>query len=52
MRPTATISGFQLSPVGKNAWKPNPTLTDKDREVDHHERLRVTGVEPGGLMRR
>lgn len=44
---TAPISGFQLSPAGKNDWGPNQTLNDKDKEVDHDERLRVTGVEPG-----
>jgi len=44
---TATISGFQLSPTGKNDWGPNQTLNDKDKEVDHDERLRITGVEPG-----
>jgi hypothetical protein len=44
---TATITGFQLSPVGKNDWGPNQTLNDKDKEVDHDERLRITGVEPG-----
>jgi len=44
---TATISGFQLSPAGKNEWGPNQTLNDKDKEVDHDERLRITGVEPG-----
>ena len=44
---TSTISGFQLSPAGKNAWGPNLTLNDKDKEVDHDERLRITGVEPG-----
>ena len=44
---TATISGFQLSPAGRNAWGPNQTLNDKDKEVDHDERLRITGVEPG-----
>ena len=44
---TATITGFQLSPVGKNEWGPNQTLNDKDKEVDHDERLRITGVEPG-----
>ena len=43
----ATISGFQLSPAGKNDWGPNQTLNDKDKEVDHDERLRITGVEPG-----
>ena len=46
---TSTISGFQLSPAGKNDWGPNQTLNDKDKEVDHDERLRITGVEPGTL---
>ena len=44
---TATISGFQLSPAGKADWGPNQTLNDKDKEVDHDERLRITGIEPG-----
>ncbi|WP_407180533.1 hypothetical protein [Bradyrhizobium sp. STM 3562] len=43
----STISGFQLSPAGKDEWGPNQTLNDKDKEVDHDERLRITGVEPG-----
>jgi hypothetical protein len=42
-----TISGFELSPAGKNAWGPNQTLNDKDKEVDHDERLRITGIDPG-----
>lgn len=42
-----TISGFQLSPADKSDWGPNQTLNDKDKEVDHDERLRITGVEPG-----
>ena len=44
---TATISGFQLSPAGKNDWGPNQTLNDKDKEVDYRERLRITGIGPG-----
>lgn len=44
---TSTISNFQLSPAGKNDWGPNQTLNDKDKEVDHDERLRITGIEPG-----
>jgi hypothetical protein len=44
---TSTMSAFQLSPAGQNAWGPNQTLNDKDKEVDHDERLRITGVEPG-----
>ena len=44
---TETISGFQLAPAGKTDWGPNQTLNDKDKEVDHDERLRITGVDPG-----
>ena len=44
---SAPISGFQLAPAGKNAWGPNQTLNDKDKEVDHDERLPIKGVEPG-----
>jgi hypothetical protein len=44
---SSTISGFELSPAGKTDWGPNQTLNDKDKEVDHDERLRITGVEPG-----
>jgi hypothetical protein len=44
---SATISGLQLSPAGKDSWGPNQTLNDKDKEVDHDERLRITGVDPG-----
>lgn len=44
---TSTISAFQLSPAGKNDWGPNQTLNDKDKEVDHDERLPITGVVPG-----
>jgi len=44
---TEPNSGFQLSPVGKPEFGPNQTLNDKDKEVDHDERLRITGIEPG-----
>ena len=44
---TETVSGFQLSPAGKENWGPNQALNDKDKEVDHDERLRITGVGPG-----
>jgi hypothetical protein len=44
---TATVSSLRLSPAGKDSWGPNQTLNDKDKEVDHDERLRITGVEPG-----
>jgi hypothetical protein len=44
---TATISSLQFSPAGQDSWGPNQTLNDKDKEVDHDERLRITGIEPG-----
>ena len=44
---TATISEFQLSPLGKNDWGPNQTLNEKDKEGHHDERLRILGVQPG-----
>ena len=44
---TATVSGLQLSPAGKDNWGPNQAVNDKDGEVDHDERLRITGIEPG-----
>jgi hypothetical protein len=44
---TATISSFQLSPAGKDSWGPNQALNDRDKEVDHDERLRISGIEPG-----
>ena len=44
---TATISNFQLSLAGKDSWGPNQALNDRDKEVDHDERLRITGIEPG-----
>jgi hypothetical protein len=44
---TATMSGLQLSPSGREHWSANLTLADKDKEVDHDERLRIVGIEPG-----
>ena len=49
---TATITGFELSPAGKNDWGPNQTLNDKDKEVDHDERLRITGVSRAAMTPR
>ena len=42
-----TISNFQLSAPGQNSWGPNQMLNDKDKEVDHDERLRLPDVTPG-----
>jgi len=44
---TATVVNFHLSPIGKDTWGPNQALNDRDKEVDHDERLRITGIEPG-----
>ena len=38
---------MQLSPAGTDNWGSNQALNDKDGEVDHDERLRITGVAPG-----
>jgi len=42
-----TITQLQLSPAGKNAWGPDQCRNDRDGTVDHDERLRITGIEPG-----
>jgi hypothetical protein len=42
-----TITQLQLSPAGKNTWGPDQCRNDRDGTVDHDERLRITGVEPG-----
>jgi hypothetical protein len=42
-----TISEFYLAPAGTTAFGPNQCKNDKDGTVDHDERLRITGVEPG-----
>ena len=42
-----TVKQFYLSPAGQNAWGPDQCKNDRDGEVDHDERLRITGIEPG-----
>jgi hypothetical protein len=42
-----TITNLQMSPTGKEAWGPNQCENDRDGTVDHDERLRITGIEPG-----
>jgi hypothetical protein len=44
---SSTISSLQLSPSGKNAWGKNQCENDADGSVDHDERLKITGIEPG-----
>ena len=42
-----TVKQFYLSPAGKNEWGPDQCKNDRDGEVDHDERLRISGIEPG-----
>lgn len=42
-----TIVTLQLSPAGRDAWGRNQCDNDRDHEVDHDERLRITDVDPG-----
>jgi hypothetical protein len=42
-----TITSLQLSSPGKNDWGRNQADNDRDRTVDHDERLRITDTEAG-----
>ena len=42
-----TIAEFYLALAGTTNFGPNQCKNDKDGTVDHDERLRITGVEPG-----
>jgi hypothetical protein len=42
-----TITTFQMSSVGKGSWSPEQCKNDRDRMIDHDERLRITNIERG-----
>jgi len=42
-----TIVTFQMSPAGQEAWGRDQCENDRDHEVDHDERLRITDIAPG-----
>jgi hypothetical protein len=42
-----TITSLQMSPAGQETWGPDQCQNDRDGTVDHDERLRITGIEPG-----
>ncbi|WP_020174460.1 hypothetical protein [Methyloferula stellata] len=42
-----TITNLQLAPAGTTNFGENQCLNDKDKEVEHDERVRVTNVETG-----
>ncbi len=42
-----TITNLQLAPAGTTNFGENQCLNDKDKTVEHDERLKVTNVETG-----
>jgi len=42
-----TIINLQLAPAGTTAFGDNQCLNDKDKEVEHDERLKITNVTTG-----
>jgi len=42
-----TITNLQLAPAGTTTFGENQCLNDKDKSVEHDERLKVTNVAPG-----
>jgi hypothetical protein len=42
-----TVKELYLSPAGKDEWGPNQCENDKDKEVDHRERLSISGIQAG-----
>jgi hypothetical protein len=42
-----TITQLRVSPAGENRWGPDQCQNDRDGTVEHDERLRITGVDPG-----
>ena len=43
----ATVTDLRLSPAGKGAFGENLVLNDKDKEIDHDERLAIAGLASG-----
>lgn len=42
-----TVTLLQLAPAGTGHYGPNLCLNDKDKSVDHDERLKIPGLETG-----
>ena len=42
-----TIVSLQMSPAGQQAFGRDQCENDRDHEVDHDERLRITDIAPG-----
>ena len=44
---SSTVKSLELAPAGTSAFGPNQCTNDPDGDVDHDERLKVTGVKNG-----
>ena len=44
---SSTVKSLELAPTGTSAFGANQTANDPDGDVDHDERLKVTGVTTG-----
>lgn len=44
---SSTVTRLALAPAGTDRFGANQCANDRDNEVDHDERLRLTGVAPG-----
>jgi hypothetical protein len=44
---SSTVKSLELAPAGTSAFGPNQCANDPDGDVDHDERLKVTGVKSG-----
>ena len=46
-RTGVTVVNLQFAPPGSGAWGPNQCKNDDEGEVDHNERLKLTGIQAG-----
>ena len=44
---SATIARLPMAPAGSGAFGPDQCANDPDGSVDHDERLRLAGIDPG-----
>ncbi|HYP57407.1 MAG TPA: hypothetical protein VEQ35_03885 [Beijerinckia sp.] len=44
---SATVTELRLAPAGSGQFGENLCLHDKDKSVDHDERLKITGLNSG-----
>ncbi len=42
-----TITNLVMAPASTDGFGPNQCANDRDGSVDHDERLRLTGIQPG-----